>query len=128
MLAPVESTVGTRVWAITSVGICAWPLPADRPQTSISAGPALTTSVLPLMPDGIGFTFTPFAAADARSRSASKVNEPVAWEATPKLTGPETPLGNEAGVRTGSPDCDWAAFGSLSCRSSGAAGSHLTWP
>src|ERR1700693_1898933 len=127
-VAPVESTVGTRVCAITSVGPWAPLLPADRPHTSSSAGPALTTSLLPLILAGIAFTCTPFVAADVRSREASKVSDPVACEIVPKLTGPETPWGREAGISTGNPDCAAAAAASVSWCSVGASGSHLTSP
>ena len=83
MLAPVESTVGTRVCAITRVGTFIAPVAVLKPHTSISAGPPLTTRVLPSMLDGIGLTLTPALAADACSRAASKVRDPVARETTP---------------------------------------------
>ena len=69
---------------MTSVGMLAVPvLVSEMPQASIRAGPPLTTSVLPSMEDGIGLTCTLAFEADARSRAASKVNDPVAWETTP---------------------------------------------
>ena len=82
VVAPLESTVGTRVCAITRVGTFI-PLPPAKPHTSIRAGPALTTSVLPSMVDGIGLTRTPAFEADDCRRAASKVSDPVAWETTP---------------------------------------------
>src|SRR5260370_16393588 len=97
--------VGILVCAITSVGTPDSAVVPEIPHTSINAGPPLTTSVLPSMLDGIGATSTPAFAADARRRAALNVSEPVACETTPKLPGPETPLGNEAAVRTGTPDC-----------------------
>src|SRR5260370_27449814 len=120
--------VGILVCAITSVGTPDSAVVPEIPHTSINAGPPLTTSVLPSMLDGIGPTSTPAFAADARRRAALNVSEPVACETTPKLTGPETPLGNEAGVRTGNPACAAAEVASLSCCSFGASGSHLTSP
>src|ERR1700730_7425336 len=78
-----EPTVGTRVCAITSVGTLAIPVPPAMPHTSMRAGPALTTRVLPLMVEGIGLTRTLAFKADACSRAASKVSDPVARETAP---------------------------------------------
>src|ERR1700682_6067323 len=104
---------------MTSVGICDSLVLAESPQASTSAGPALTTSLLPLIFSGIGFTLTPFFAADARSRSASKVSDPVACDTAPKLGWPETPLGKDRGMSTGSPDWAAAVLASLSSCSLG---------
>src|SRR5438552_19115029 len=117
-----------RVCAITRVGICASAALADNPHTSISAGPAFTIRVLPLIVGGMGFTCTPFWAADARSRSASNVSDHLVCETTPKLTGPETQLGRAAGVSRGRPDWARAAAASLRNCGLGAAGSHVTSP
>src|SRR3979411_1409227 len=96
------------------------PLP-DRPHASISAGPPLTTSVLPSMLAGIGLTCTPAFEAEVRSRAASNVSDPVEWGAAPQLPGPEPPFGNEAGIRTGNPD--WVCAPAASERSCGLGGS-----